>query len=91
LREIVDANRLEWMRLELDTVSFPIEPAAREAILCIREDGLTLYDVAAMSHRNVGRKALALEDIDSELSRSDCSRRSRAESSARCRSTIDSR
>ncbi len=66
LRDIVDANRLEWMRLELDTVSFPIEPAAREAILCIREDGLTLYDVAAMSHRNVERKALALADVDPE-------------------------
>jgi hypothetical protein len=66
LREIVDANRLEWMRLELDTVSFPIEPAAREAILCIREDGLTLYDVAALSHRTVARKAMALEDIDPE-------------------------
>lgn len=64
LRDIVDANRLEWMRLELDTVSFPIEPAAREAILCIREDGLTLYDVAALSHRSVGRRAVALEDID---------------------------
>ena len=66
LREIVDANRLEWIRLEMDTVSFPVEPAAREAILCIREDGLTLYDVAALSHRTVGRKAMALEDIDPE-------------------------
>jgi hypothetical protein len=66
LREIVDANRLEWMRLELETVSFPIETAAREAILCVREDGLTLYDVAALSRRAVGRKAVALEDIESE-------------------------
>jgi hypothetical protein len=66
LREIVDANRLEWMRLELETVTFPIETAAREAILCVREDGLTLYDVAALSRRAVGRKAVALEDIDPE-------------------------
>jgi hypothetical protein len=66
LHEIVDANRLEWMRLELETVSFPMETAAREAILCVREDGLTLYDVAALSRRAVGRRAVALVDIDPE-------------------------
>jgi hypothetical protein len=64
LSEIVDANRLEWMRLELDTLSFPTETAAREAILCVREDGLSLYDVAALSRRMVGRTTVALEDVD---------------------------
>jgi hypothetical protein len=47
-------------------VSFPIEAAAREAILCVREDALTLYDVAALSHRTVVRKTMALEDIEPE-------------------------
>jgi hypothetical protein len=64
LREVVDANRLEWIRLELDTVSFPNETAAREAILCVREDGLSLSEVAALSHRAVERTTMALEDID---------------------------
>jgi hypothetical protein len=66
LGEIVETNRLEWMRFELDTVSFAIESAAREALLCIREDGLTLYDVAALSHRSVARKTMALEEIEPE-------------------------
>jgi hypothetical protein len=64
LTEIVDTNRLEWLRLELDTVSFSTEAAAREAILCVREDGLSLYDVAALSHRLVDRTTIALEDVD---------------------------
>lgn len=63
LTEIVAANRLEWMRLEMETVSFPSETAAREAILCVREDGLSLYDVAALSHRMVSQTTIALEDV----------------------------
>jgi hypothetical protein len=64
LTEVVDANRLEWMQLELDTLSFPTETAAREAILCVREDGLSLYEVGALSHRLVDRTTIALEDVD---------------------------
>ena len=64
LSQAVDANRLEWMRLELETVSFRSETAAREAILCIREDGLSLYDVAALSHRRVDRTTISLEEVD---------------------------
>jgi hypothetical protein len=63
LTEIVATNRLEWMRLEMETVSFPSETAAREAILCVREDGLSLYDVAALSHRMVSQTTIALEDV----------------------------
>jgi len=60
---IVEANRLEWMRLELDVVSFPTENAAREALLCVREDGLSLYDVAALAHRAVTRSTVTLQDL----------------------------
>jgi hypothetical protein len=66
LSEVVDANRLEWMQFELDTLSFSSETAAREAILCVREDGLSLYDVAALSRRVVGRTTVALEDVDAQ-------------------------
>ena len=64
MSEVVDAHVVEWMQLEVDTVSFTTESAAREAIFCVREDGLTLYDVAALSHRLVGRTTVALEDVD---------------------------
>jgi hypothetical protein len=64
MSEVVDAHRVEWMQLEVDTVSFTTETAAREAILCVTEDGLSLYDVAALSHRLVDRTTMVLEDVD---------------------------
>ncbi|MGH9037797.1 MAG: hypothetical protein ACRD0O_18720, partial [Acidimicrobiia bacterium] len=33
------ARRLDWIDLELEWVSFPEEATAREALLCLREDG----------------------------------------------------
>jgi hypothetical protein len=64
--EILDMNRLEWIRLDLDTLSFASEPAAREAILCVREDGLSLYDVGSLSRRSVTRTSAMLQDIAPE-------------------------
>jgi len=60
---IVEANRLEWMRIELDSVAFASESAAREALLCVREDGLSLYDVAALARRAVCRTTVTLDDL----------------------------
>jgi hypothetical protein len=39
-------NRLEWMRVDLERLSFATEDAAREAAWCVLEDGLTLDDIA---------------------------------------------
>jgi hypothetical protein len=35
----VAVRRLDWIGFEIEWVSFPEEPAAREALLCVREDG----------------------------------------------------
>jgi len=64
LHSIIDDNRLEWMRLELETISFATESAAREAMLCMQVDGLSLHDVGALARRAVDRTVVALEDID---------------------------
>jgi hypothetical protein len=66
LPEIVDDHRLGWMRLEVDTMSFATEPAAREAILCVRVDGLSLHDVAALSRGAVDRSVVTLDDLEPE-------------------------
>jgi hypothetical protein len=66
LRKILDMNRLEWIRLDLDTLSFASEPPAREAILCVREDGLSLYDVGSLSRRSVTRTSVMLQDVEPE-------------------------
>ena len=66
IARIVDMNRLEWVRLDLDTISFASEPAAREAILCVREDGLSLYDVGSLARRSVTRTSAMLQDFEPE-------------------------
>jgi hypothetical protein len=64
LKEIVDTHRLGWTRLAIDTLSLPTEHAAREAILCVREDRLSLHDVAALSRTAVARSEVTLDDFD---------------------------
>jgi hypothetical protein len=64
LNSAIEANCLAWMQLEMDTISFAAEPAAREAVLCVREDGLTLYDVSRLSHRPINRISVFLDDLD---------------------------
>jgi hypothetical protein len=63
----VSRNRLDWMRVDLERLSFKDEPAAREALLCIREDGLTFDDVALDSHQTVRDTAEILERLDPGL------------------------
>jgi hypothetical protein len=64
LKEIVDDNRLAWMRLEIDTLSFASEAAAREALLCVRADGLSFHDVASLSRSAVQRAVVTLDDLE---------------------------
>ncbi len=53
LLEVIEANRLEWVVIDTDTLSFADESAAREALLCVSEDRLSLADVGALSrHRD---------------------------------------
>jgi len=64
----LELHRLEWLRLEGQTLSVPLEDTAREAALCVREDGRALDDVA----RDCGTQALPLNvfagDLDPDLS-----------------------
>ena len=64
LNEIVDDHRLAWMRLEIDTMSFASEAAAREALLCVKADGLSLHDVAALSRSAIERAVVTLDDLE---------------------------
>lgn len=62
LAAIVDTHRVDWTRLTLDTLSLATEHAAREAILCVKVDGLSLYEVGALARQPVRRSSLFLED-----------------------------
>jgi hypothetical protein len=56
------AHRLDWLRVELDVVEFADEDAAREALLCVRSDGLALATVAEQAGRALRRLAGAVAD-----------------------------
>ena len=42
----VEARRLDWIRLDLAIARFASESAAREAVCCVREDGVALAEIA---------------------------------------------
>ena len=63
----VSRNRLEWMRVDLERLSFANADAAREAALCVREDGLTLTDVGLESRQTIRDTADILERLEPEL------------------------
>jgi hypothetical protein len=63
LRAIIEAKGPDWVMLELETLAFSSEHGAREAVLCVREDGLSLYDVAALSHQPLQRAGVLVEEV----------------------------
>ena len=67
LADVVQTHRHEWQQLELDTVSFATDHAAREAMLCVTIDRLSLHDVAALSRRAADRRHWFQDEIDSDL------------------------
>src|SRR5262245_26079848 len=60
-------HRLEWTRVDLERVSFGTADAAREAVCCVRDDGLTLTEVAIESGHPVRDTRDLLERIEPEL------------------------
>ena len=63
LLEVIEANRIEWVVLDTDTLSFADESAAREALLCVSEDRLSLADVGALSRHRIIRTRGFLDDV----------------------------
>jgi hypothetical protein len=66
LQEIIEANHLEWVVIDADTLSFSEENAAREALLCVSEDRLSLSDIAELSRHSLMRTRGFLDDVPPE-------------------------
>lgn len=60
----IRAGQTDWTRLDCQCVSFPDEEAAREAALCVREDGRTLDEVARVANREVRREEVYIEETE---------------------------
>lgn len=63
----VDRSRLEWMRVDLERLSFDSADAAAEAALCVREDGMSLGDVAMEAGQPIDDVRAVLEDLEDPL------------------------
>jgi hypothetical protein len=61
-------RRLDWIALELEWVSFPEEAMAREALLCLKEDGdFSAARPAESAMAGSGRRRAHLCDFEPEL------------------------
>jgi hypothetical protein len=67
VRRQVVTHYTDWIRVEYCCVGFPEEAMAREAALCVREDGEDLADVAARGRRPVLRECRYLEQVEKAL------------------------
>jgi hypothetical protein len=54
VRELIAERRLDWTRVVVDDVVVGTASAAREVMLCVRDDGLALAEVAARAGTSVG-------------------------------------
>lgn len=59
-------HRMDWMRVDFERLSFNDVHAAREALLCIREDGLSFDDLALESRQSVRDTRDLLERLEPE-------------------------
>ncbi len=66
LEEQLRAHRLEWLRVDLEWLHCPDLATAAEALLCAREDGLSLAEVSAVSRCPLERRNDLLEDLEPE-------------------------
>lgn len=63
----LEIGRLEWVRLDCRVIKFETETLAREAVLCVREDGLGVDQVARDAHAVVHEMRFFLGELDPAL------------------------
>jgi hypothetical protein len=59
----IAVRHTDWIRIEGDCLEFPAAEAAREAALCVRDDGEELADVAERSHSPLRHLRFYLEEV----------------------------
>jgi len=63
----IGALRLPLTRFEVETVEFDSLDSAREALLCVREDGMALEEIASEGRYPYRKPQLLLEEIPDDL------------------------
>jgi hypothetical protein len=67
VRREVEHHRLDWVRITCEVAEFPTEAHAREAAMCVREDGMSLEEAAEGARTEVDEVRLLLSDVDAQL------------------------
>ena len=67
VRSIVDAHRLEWIRLSVRTASLPARDLANEIALCVRDDGRDFAATCAEAGQRVTEATWYLDQTDGRL------------------------
>jgi hypothetical protein len=67
LRSLVEARKADWIRIDCRTLVLPSADGAREAALCVRDDGMALAEVAEQAGVEMREHSLYLEDAADEL------------------------
>lgn len=63
----ISAHKMEWLRLRCRRLAFGDETEAKEAALCIREDGLSLDEVARDARVTPRDSTFFIEELDADL------------------------
>lgn len=67
LASLLEARKADWIRVDCRTLVLSSQPAAREAALCVRDDGMALAEVAEQAGVEMRQHSLYLEDAADEL------------------------
>jgi hypothetical protein len=66
---LLEARSSDWVRVHYRTLAFPELEMAREALLCLKEDGLTLAEVAERSGADAEDREGLVSDIEPDLAK----------------------
>ena len=66
----LEVRGADWVRLALTTLVFGERGMASEAALCVRDDGLSLPEVAGRAGVDVSEREVFIEEVDEDLSKS---------------------
>jgi hypothetical protein len=67
LERMLRRHRLDWQRYRFREAAFTAETAAREAALCVRQDGMSLDEVAGLARVAVVDRTQRLDEVDKQM------------------------
>jgi hypothetical protein len=67
MERMLRRHRLDWQSYHFREAIFAREPAAREAALCVRQDGMSLEEAAGLAGVAVSEQTQRLDEVDKQM------------------------